>query len=464
MRPSSSPSEGLFDGIFGRGPGAAEVSDVAWLQAMLDFEGALARAAARAGLVPDEAAAAIVACCVAERYDLGDIGRAAAASGTPVMPVVRALTAAVDDEAGPEAAGHVHRGATSQDVLDTATMLIAKRALDAILVDLAAVSALCAGLAATHADVLMQARTLLQPALPTTFGLKAAGWLTAVDQARLQLATVRDRTLAVQLGGATGTLASLGSRGPEVIGHLATALGLSEPVLPWHSDRTRVVALAGALALSTGVLAKIGRDVTLLCQAEVAELSEGGAGMRGTSSTMPHKRNPVASVTLVAIGQRAPGLSATVVGGMAQEHERGAGGWQAEWEPTRDLLRLAGSSAAWGRDLLENLQIDARRMRTNLDALGGFPLAENVTTALTPAMGRGDAHRLVESACREAVVSGQSLREALVADPVVMSALGAGGIDNALDPVTSLTAVPGLLARALDAHDSVEATLQGQAE
>jgi 3-carboxy-cis,cis-muconate cycloisomerase len=239
---------------------------------------------------------------------------------------------------------------------------------------------------------------------------------------------------------------------------------LSEPVLPWHSDRTRVVALAAALAHLTGALAKIGRDVTMLSQAEVAEVSESGAGVRGRSSTMPHKRNPVASVTLVAIGQRAPGLLATVVGGMAQEHERGAGGWQAEWEPTRDLLRLAGSSAAWGRDLLENLQIDARRMRTNLDALGGFPLAENVTTALTPAMGRGGAHRLVESTCREAVVSGQSLREALVADPVVMSALGAGGIDNALDPVTSLTAVPRLLARALDAHDSVEATLQGQAE
>jgi 3-carboxy-cis,cis-muconate cycloisomerase len=454
----------MFDGLFGRGPAAAEVTDVAWLQAMLDFEAALARAAARAGMFPNEAAEAIAACCVAERYDLADLGRAAADSGTPVMPVVGALTAAVGAEAGPEAAGHVHRGATSQDVLDTATMLIAKRALDAILVDLAAAAARCAELAATHANVLMQGRTLLQPALPTTFGLKAAGWLTAIDQARLQLATVRDRTLAVQLGGATGTLASLGSRGPEVIGHLATALGLSEPVLPWHSDRSRVVALAAALAHSTGGLAKIGRDVILLTQVEVAEASEGGSDARGRSSTMPHKRNPVASVTLVAIGQRAPGLLATVVAGMAQEHERGAGGWQAEWEPTRDLLRLAGSSAAWGRDLLENLQIDAGRMRANLDALGGFPLAENVTTALTPTLGRGEAHRLVESTCREAVVNGLSLREALVADPVVMSALAAEGIDKALDPVTSLTAVPRLLARALDAHESVEATLQGQAE
>jgi 3-carboxy-cis,cis-muconate cycloisomerase len=464
MRPSSSPSEGLFDGIFGRGPAAAEVTDVAWLQAMLDVEAALARASARAGLFPEEVAEAITACCVAERFDIADLGRAAADSGNPVVPVVAALTSAVGVEAGPEAAGHVHRGATSQDVLDSATMLIAKRALDAILVDLAAAAARCAELAATHADVVMPGRTLLQPAMPTTFGLKAAGWLTAIDAARLELAAVRDRTLAVQLGGAAGTLASLGPIGPEVVDHLATLLGLCEPILPWHSDRTRVVVLAGALALSTGVLAKIGRDVTLLSQAEVAEASEGGDGMRGSSSTMPNKRNPVASVTLVACGQRAPGPLATIVSGMPQEHERGSGGWHAEWEPTRELLRLAGSSAAWGRDLLENLQIDAGRMRANLEALGGFPLAENVTSALTATLGRGEAHRLVESTCHTAVVNGMSLREALVAEPAVLSALGEDGIDAALDPLTSLTAVPALLARAMDAHESAETALQWQAE
>jgi 3-carboxy-cis,cis-muconate cycloisomerase len=464
MRPSSSPSEGLFDGIFGRGPAAAEVTDVAWLQAMLDVEAALARASARAGLFPEEVAEAIAACCVAERFDIADLGRAAADSGNPVVPVVAALTSAVGVEAGPEAAGHVHRGATSQDVLDSATMLIAKRALDAILVDLAAAAARCAELAATHADVVMPGRTLLQPAMPTTFGLKAAGWLTAIDAARLELAAVRDRTLAVQLGGAAGTLASLGAIGPEVVDHLATLLGLCEPILPWHSDRTRVVVLAGALALSTGVLAKIGRDVTLLSQAEVAEASEGGDGMRGSSSTMPNKRNPVASVTLVACGQRAPGPLATIVSGMPQEHERGSGGWHAEWEPTRELLRLAGSSAAWGRDLLENLQIDAGRMRANLEALGGFPLAENVTSALTATLGRGEAHRLVESTCHTAVVNGMSLREALVAEPAVLSALGEDGIDAALDPLTSLTAVPALMARAMDAHESAETALQWQAE
>ena len=463
MRLSSSPSEGLLDGIFGRGAAAAEVTDVAWLQAMLDVESALARASARAGLVPESAADAIASCCSAQRYDLGELGRAAADSGNPVVPMVAALTTAVAEEAGPEAAGHVHRGATSQDVLDTATMLMARRAVDPMLTDLAAAAERCADLAGSHATTLMQGRTLLQPALPTTFGLKAAGWLTAIDQSRLQLATVRDQTLAVQLGGAAGTLASLGPQGPDVLGHLATALGLSEPDLPWHTDRTRVVRLATALALCTGVLAKIGRDVTLLCQAEVAEVSEGGHPGRGGSSTMPQKRNPVAAVTLVACGQRGPGLLATVVSAMPQEHERGAGGWQAEWEPVRDLLRLAGASAAWGRDLMANLQVDAARMRANLDGLGGYPLAENVTTALTATLGRDRAHRLVEGICREAVAAGQPLRDALLAAPAVLSALGAAGIDEALDPVTSVVAVPQLLARALRAHESVEARLQGPA-
>ena len=463
MRPSSSPSEGLFDGIFGRGPAAAEVTEVAWLQAMLDVESALARASARAGLVPESAAAAIAACCSSERYDLADLGRAAADSGNPVVPVVAALAAVVADVAGPEVAGHVHRGATSQDVLDTATMLMAKRAMQPMLADLAVVAGRCAELAVTHADTLMQGRTLLQPALPTTFGLKAAGWLTAIDSVRVQLATVRDQDLAVQLGGAAGTLASLGSEGPGVVGHLASALELSEPVLPWHTDRSRMVALAVALAVCTGALAKIGRDVTLLCQAEVAEVSEGGDAGRGGSSTMPHKRNPVAAVTLVACGQRAPGLLATVLGSMPQEHERAAGGWQAEWETVRDLLRLAGASSAWGRDLLENLRVHPERMRANLAANGDLPLAENVTTALTATLGRAEAHRLVVDRCRAAVDAGQSLRDALLAAPQVASVLGADGIATALDPVTSVVAVPQLLRRALASHESIEARLHGRA-
>ena len=463
MRPSSSSSDGLFEGIFGRGPAAAETTDVALLQAMLDVEAALAAASARVGLVPAAAADAIAACCNAERYDVGDLGRAAADSGTPVLPLVTALTAAVAAEAGPDAAGHVHRGATSQDVLDTATMVVAQRVLRHLLADLAVVAEHCAQLAGTHATSLMTARTLLQPALPTTFGLKAAGWLTAIDQSRLQLATVRDHTLAVQLGGAAGTLAALDGRGPDVTAHLATALGLVHPVLPWHADRTRVVMLAAGLALSIGSLAKVGRDVTLLCQAEVAEVSVGGDPNRGASSTMPHKRNPVAAVTLVACGQRSPGLLATLAAGMPQEHERAAGGWQAEWETLRDLLRLAGTSGSWARDLMENLEVDPARMRANLDSRGGFPLAESVTTALTASTGRGSAHHLVEDACRAAVASGTPLRDVLLADPQIAAALGERGVDEALDPVRSVASVRDLLGRALSEHDAVEARLQGPA-
>ncbi len=459
MRQSSSPSEGLFDGIFGRGPASAEATDVAWLQAMLDVESALARALALAGLLPGASAEAIAACGTADRYDIAEIGRAAASSGNPVIPVVAALTAAVRGEAGDEVAGQVHRGATSQDVLDTATMLMAKRVLEPLLADLAVAADRCAALAVEHTDVLLQGRTLMQPALPTTFGLKAAGWLTSIDRARVQLAWLREQILAVQLGGAAGTLASLAGDGPAVVGHFATLLGLAEPVLPWHSDRTRVVDLCGALAVSAGVLAKVGRDVVLMSQAEVAEVREGGSPGRGGSSTMPHKRNPVASVTLVACGQRAPGLLATVVGAMAQEHERAAGGWQAEWEAVRDLLRLAGASAAWGRDLLEGLEIDAERMRANLDRAGGFPMAENVTTALTATLGRAEAHQLVEDTCRAAIADGRSLRDALLAEPRVASTLGADGIDRALDPAGSVAAVPELVRRALDAHESVTVIL-----
>jgi 3-carboxy-cis,cis-muconate cycloisomerase len=452
MRPSSSPSEGLLDAVFGRGAAAAQATDTAWLQAMLDMEAALARALAAAGCTTPEVAAAIGRCCRAELYDQAELGRATVSSGNPAIPVVAALTAAVRESSGPDAAGQVHRGATSQDVLDTATMLVASRALDHLGADLAAVADRCAELAAEHAGTVMPGRTLLQPALPTTFGLKAAGWLTAVDAVRGQVARVAREALAVQLGGAAGTLASLGADADVVVGHLARELGLVEPVLPWHTDRTRVLALAGALAATTGVLGKVGRDVTLLAQAEVAEVSEGGGPGRGGSSTMPHKRNPVAAVTLVALAHRAPGLLATLAAGMPQEHERAAGAWQAEWESVRALVRCAGAAAAWARELLDGLQVHPDRMRANLDATGGLPMAENVTTVLTGALGRGDAHRLVEEACRVAAVEGRPLADVLAADRAVLDRLGRDGIARALDPATSLTAVPELVRRALHAH------------
>ncbi|HEX3316839.1 MAG TPA: 3-carboxy-cis,cis-muconate cycloisomerase [Solirubrobacteraceae bacterium] len=353
------PEPGLFDGVLARGAVRPEVDDVAWLQAMLDVEAALARAQGSAH------AAEIAGACQAELFDPGRLGADAALTANPVVPLVQGLR----ERVGPAAAADVHRGATSQDVLDSAAMLVARRALGALLEDLRAAADAAAALAAGHRETPISGRTLLQPAVPTTFGLKAAGWVTALDEAAARLEAVRSERLAVQLGGAAGTLAAMGDAGTDVLAALAQDLGLAEPVLPWHTDRTRIAELAGALGEAAGVAAKAARDVVLLAQSEVGEVREGGDPRRGGSSAMPHKRNPVAAVSALACALQAPGLVATLLAAMAGEHERAAGAWQSEWQPLSDLLRLTGSAAAWVRDCLEHLEVDAARMRSNLDAV-----------------------------------------------------------------------------------------------
>jgi 3-carboxy-cis,cis-muconate cycloisomerase len=356
-------SEALYSGVFSRGDAAAAVSDSAWLQAMLDFEVALARACARAEYIPADAAEAIAAAADAEHFDPDAIGRAAGETGNPVVGLLDALRSVLPDSA----AEALHFGATSQDVVDTAAMLVAKRALEPILDDAAMAAACAAALADRHRDTAMVGRTLLQQALPTTFGLKAAVWLSGLDLSRRRLAATADECLVAQLGGAVGTLEKFGDKGPLVLRDVAEALGLAEPPLAWHVERTRLVALADAAALLGGSCGKVGRDVTLLAQNEIAELREGGEAS-GASSTMEHKRNPVASVSIVACAQRLPGLVSTLHAAMLPELERAAGSWQAEWAPFSDVLRLTGSAASWTRELLQHLQVDADRMRANLEA------------------------------------------------------------------------------------------------
>jgi 3-carboxy-cis,cis-muconate cycloisomerase len=442
---------GLFGGVFARGPVAGQVDDRAMLQAMLDAEAALARASANAGVIPAAAAAAIAARCDAGRFDVDALGRASAAAGNPVVPLVRALAEQLPEEA----AGHVHQGATSQDVLDTALSLVAWRALGPLLEDLAAAAGACAGLAEAHRGTVLAGRTLLQQAVPITFGLKAAGWLVGLDETRMRLAEVRRRTLAVQLGGAAGTLAGFGDRGLEVLAGFAAELGLAEPTVPWHAVRARPAALAGALGASAGVLGKVAGDVALLAQNEVAEVREGGEE-RGGSSAMPHKRNPVAAVATAACAARVPGLVATMLAAMPQEHERAAGGWHAEWEPQRELLRLVGAAASWCRELLEHLEVDAGRMRANLDAAGGLPLAEAAAAALAGPLGRRHAREVVELASRRAAQEGLALREVLLASPEVAACLGGADLDRALDPAAQLGAAGQLVDRALAAHRTTE--------
>ena len=385
------------------------VSERAWIAAMLDFEAALAAAEADLGLIPAGAAEAIAAACRPERFDPGTIANAARATANPAAPLVAALTDAVEGDA----AGHVHRGATSQDAMDTASALVARGALRLIDAELAGVAAACAALAARHRATQMPARTLLQQALPTTFGLKAAGWLDAVVDARRRL---RQVPLAVELGGAAGTMASLGSDGLKVLERIAARLELAEPPLPWHAARMRVAELGTTLALAAGALEKIARDVTLLAQTEVGEVTEPAGPGRGGSSTLPHKRNPVGSVLAIACALRVRGEAAILLEAMPAEHERAAGAWQAEWQALSAALAYTGGAAAAMREVLEGLEVRPQRMKENLEMTGGLVLAEAISSALSERLGRHEGHALMEAAARRAADADRPLREELLGD------------------------------------------------
>lgn len=417
----------------------------AWLQAMLDFERALASAQAGCGVIPREAADEIARHCSADQYDAASISRRAVESATPVIALVHDLTARV----GTSATAYVHRGATSQDVVDTAAMLVVRETLEVILGDLRTAARECANLAERHRETLMVARSLLQQALPTTFGRKCAGWLNALTEATAGLRRIRDERLAVQLGGPAGTLASLGDQGIRVTDLLAGELGLTEPTVPWHTDRTRVGELAGALGTVAGTLGKIALDVKLQAQTEVGELAEGTSG---GSSAMPHKRNPVRAVRISAAVERVPGLVGGLFAAMPQEHERAAGSWQAEWEPLVEVLRLVGTAAAATREMVADLRVDADRMAANLELTGGLLMAESAASALSGSLGRSKAHELVTGACRSAVANGTTLRAELLADPSVREVLSEHDVHAATEPADHLGSTGSFVDRALDAH------------
>ena len=436
MRPSSSSSDGLFAALAARGPVADEIAAEAWLRALLDTEAALARATAAAGLVDAADAASVVAACAdVSAYDVAELAEASAAGGNPVIPLVRAI----ERLAGPGGSA-VHHGATSQDVLDTAMVLVARRALQALVAELDAAVAAAAALASVHRDSVIVARTLLQQAAPTTFGLKAAGWALALRDARVRLAALR---LPVQLGGAAGTLASYAGAGRQVVAALAEDLGLEVPLLPWHTARLPVADLAGALGTVAGIAGKVALDVVLLAQTEIGEVRE--APGRGGSSAMPHKQNPIAAVQSRACARRAPGLVATLLSCMEQEHERAAGAWHAEWVPVADLLNTTGSAVAWLRSSLESLEVDVERMRVNLGSRGTDLAAAPVAAALAPVLGRAAAHDLVAGALRRARRDGTPVRDALLAEPEVTAALTPGGLDALLDPARHVGDAPVLV-------------------
>jgi 3-carboxy-cis,cis-muconate cycloisomerase len=412
------------------------ISDRAWLQGMLDAESALAKAGAAVGLVPKDAAARIGEACRAELYDTARLAEDGRAVGNPAEPLVRELRDAVGDEV----ADYVHLGATSQDIVDTAAMLVSRRAVALVVAEIDRLAGGCAALARAHRSTPMSARTLLQQAVPTTFGLKAAGWLVSVLEARRRLAAVRDERLAAQLGGAAGTLAALGDDPLEVARLYAEELGLAEPMLPWHTNRQRIAELGAALDGAAGAAAKVGRDIVLLAQSEVGEVAEASGG--GRSSTMPQKRNPVRSTVAVACARLANAHAGVLLGELAHEHERAVGGWHAEWEALSGALAFAGGSAAAAADAVTSLEVDPERMRANLDASGGVVLAERISFALTPRLSRSEAHEVVAEATRA-----NSFREALLADE--RTGLAVEELDALLDPIGYLGAAEALVDRAL---------------
>jgi len=461
---------GLFDGVFARGPvagGGAVADDAAWLKAMLAAEAGLARALERAGVAPAGSGAAVTRAANAADFgpaDLAELGRAAVLTGNPVPGLARVLARKVTD--GP-AKSAVHQGATSQDIMDTAAMLLARDALAAAGADLAAAADAAARLADEHRGSVMIGRTLLQQAVPTTFGVVAAGWLTGLDSALAGLTLVRDTRLAVQLGGAAGTLASLEGAGARVKALMAGELGLADPPVPWHTERLRIIDVGTAAARVLAALSKIARDVTLLAQTEVGEVAEGaaaenssaGAPRRGGSSAMPNKSNPVAAVAILGCAKQGPGLLATLLAGAEQEYQRAAGAWHAEWQPYGHLLQLAVSAAAWARDLLTNLKVDKPRMAANLTEAGGLPLAERVTALLRGSLGAPVAHDLVAVAAARSASSGIPLRDVLLATPEIEDKLAAAGItpaqvEQALDPASYLGASQAFITGALTAHEA----------
>jgi len=414
------------------------VSDAAWVEAMLEVERALANAESLAGVIPAAAATEIADACSGGVFDVQALVEAGRLPGNPAEPLVRELRGRVS----PEAARYVHFGATSQDVVDSAAMLVARNALALVDEELGAVIGLCAGLARRHRDTPLAARTLLQQAVPTTFGYKAAGWLLAVHASRARLADLA-AALPAQLGGAAGTLAPLGDDALEVVRLFAAELELAEPALPWHTSRSVVAELGSALALTAGSLAKIGLDVVLLAQTEVGEVAEASSG---GSSALPQKRNPVGAVLARACERRVRAEAAILAESVVGEHERAAGAWHSEWAALTNALAFTGGAAAAIRRSLDGLHVDVARMRANLDLTGGAVVAERLALELAAELGREQAHELVRAATARAAADGSSLSEAVEAE---RPGLAADRIAALLDPTTYLGSAGAFVDRAL---------------
>ncbi|MGY4662458.1 3-carboxy-cis,cis-muconate cycloisomerase [Pseudomonas chlororaphis] len=453
---STPASNQLFDAYFTTRDMRAVFCDQGRVQAMLDFEAALARAEARVGVIPAAAVAPIEAACRVGIYDFAALGQAIATAGNSAIPLVKALGKQIA-KSDASAERYVHLGATSQDVMDSGLVLQLRQALSLIDNDLARLGGILAAQAQRYADTPMAGRTWLQHATPVTLGMKIAGWLGAVTRSRERLAQLKPRLLVLQFGGASGTLAALGEQALPIAQALAEELQLSLPEQPWHTQRDRLVEFASVLGLIAGSLGKLGRDISLLMQTEAAEVFEPSAPGKGGSSTMPHKRNPVGAAVLIGAATRVPGLLATMFSAMPQEHERSLGLWHAEWETLPEICCLVSGALQQALLVADGLEVDAARMARNLDLTQGLVLAEAVSIALAQRLGRETAHHLLEQCCKRAVAEQRHLRTVLGDEPQVTAELSAAELDRLLDPAHYLGQAHAWVERAVAEHLALNA-------
>jgi len=439
----------LFDELFSY-PALKEIlSDKSRVACMLRFEAALATAEARTGVIPEGASRRILEQCVVEQFDLAAIAKQAAAAGNLAIPLIKMLTEAVARH-DPDAARFVHWGATSQDTVDTGAILQLGEAFGLVERDLSRLSEVLLKLAEEHRATPMVARTWMQQALPTTFGFVVAGWLDAVLRHRRRLAEMRPRVLSLQFGGAVGTMAALSGRGPAVAEALAAELRLTLPAAPWHAHRDRLAEVAAFLGLVTGTLGKIARDISLCAQTEVAELFEPSGEGRGGSSTMPQKHNPVTCAVVLAASTRVPGLVSAILSVLPQEHERGLGGWHAEWELLPEIVRLSGGALHHLSEMLPGLEVDCERMLANLETTRGLIFAEAVSMALADRMGKMPAHLLMEAACKKARTADRHLKEVLGEEPSLHGHLTPADLDSLFEVRNYLGNAEGFVQQVVD--------------
>lgn len=450
------PGNQLFDTYFTAWDMREVFCDQGRVQAMLDFEAALARAEARVGLIPHTAVAPIEAACQAGHYDFAALGEAIATAGNSAIPLVRALGKKIAAN-NAEAERYVHLGATSQDVMDSGLVLQLRRALELIESDLAQLGETLATQALRYVATPLAGRTWIQHATPVTLGMKIAGWLGAVTRSRQRLQELKPRLLVLQFGGASGTLAALGEQAMPIAEALAEELKLVLPEQPWHTQRDRLVEFGSVLGLIAGSLGKLGRDISLLMQTEAAEVFEPSAPGKGGSSTMPHKRNPVGAAVLIGAATRVPGLLSTLFSAMPQEHERSLGLWHAEWETLPEICCLVSGSLKQALLVADGLEVDAERMTRNLDLTQGLVLAEAVSIVLAQRVGRETAHHLLEQCCKRAVAEQRHLRAVLGDEPQVTAELSDAELDRLLDPAHYLGQAHTWVERAVAEHSALTA-------